>query len=249
MRHTTFLRTSVALVAATALLGACSDDADDDKAADQPSTSPATGQTTSPVADDDLPDGVRALPARAAGKDFVDLTAGRYRIDLGEGLSFDVDLPEGTSAHDDGLFLASGSAVLKVELAGREYGAPRDPCAGGILPSGAGVDALVDDLAGVPVYEVSEPETVSLGGADGFYLEANSPEAYDASGCSSKGSLQLPSNPDTAVSAPPPYDGRWWVLDVHGQRVVVQQNCWDCSAAQLDAARPIPSTLAFTAAP
>lgn len=248
MRHTTtLLRTSVALAAATALLGACSDtDADDDKAAAAPSSTTTT-PATSPSPE--LPDGVLALPERAAGETSVDVAAGRYRVPLDDALAFDVTLPEGTTAHDDGLFLATKSFVLKTELAGEEYGVPRDPCLDKrIEPAGTTVEDLVAALSDLPAYEVSPPKAVELGGAKGAYLEARVPRSYDDSRCTD-GAVQLPGNPDTGVGGPAPYLGRWWVLDVDGRRVVVQQNCWGCGEREFRSAPGTPQSIAFTQVP
>lgn len=242
MRSTTTLRTSVALLAATALLGACSDsEADDDKAAATPSSSPSSAGA--------LPDGVLTIPERKAGEDSVSLAAGRYRVPLDDTLSFEVDLPDGTSAHDDGLFLATESFVLKTELAGEQYGVPRDPCTEQTIePTGPSVEDLVAALADLPAYEVSAPEAVRLGGAEGTYLEARVARSFDASACAD-GAVQLPGNPATVVGGPPPYTGRWWVLDVDGQRVVVQQNCWGCSEAEFERAPKTAQSITFTATP
>ena len=175
--------------------------------------------------------------------------AGRYRVPLNDTLAFDVDVADRTSAHDDGIFLASGDIILKTEVAGEGYGVPRDPCADHSLDTvGPTVDDLVRAIGDLPVYQVTSPEPVELGGADGTYLEARIPSGYDASQCADGGAVQLPGNPETAVSAPPPYVGRWWILDVDGQRVVVQQNCWGCSADQLTSAPRAPESITFTPA-
>ena len=252
MRTTSLLRTSVALAAATALLGACSDsDADDDTTA-TPSSSESTGTTESTGSSPSsaaLPDGVLALPEAPAGETAVDVGAGRYRVPLDDALSFDVTLPEGSTVHDDGLFLATPSFVLKTELAGEEYGVPRDPCTDQtIQPAGSTVEDLVAALSDLTAYEVSAPEAVELGGGKGAYLEARVPRGYDDSKCTG-GAVQLPGNPDTTVSGPAPYIGRGWVLDVEGRRVVVQQNCWGCSDGDFDRAPKTPRSMTFTATP
>ncbi|HVK28303.1 MAG TPA: hypothetical protein VM575_08175 [Nocardioides sp.] len=243
MRHTTtLLRTSVALAVATALLAGCSDsDADDDKAADAPSSDP----TTTAAAD---PDGVQALPPNDAGADFATLAAGRYRIALGDALAFDVDVPSESYAHDDGLFVATGPVVLKTEIAGDDFGVAADPCTRhGIVPAGPGADDLVRALRALAPFHVTEPRPVTLGGARGTYLEATLPASYDTGSCQG-GEVQLPGTPDSAVNGLAPYIGRWWVLDVEGQRVMVQQACWECTAADMDAVTSIPESLVFTPA-
>ncbi|QSR27408.1 hypothetical protein CFH99_17445 [Nocardioides aromaticivorans] len=189
---------------------------------------------------------VRALPDAAPGESAVDVAAGRYRVPIDGHLSFDIDLPDRTTAHDGGLFLATQDFIVKTELAGRRYGVPRDPCHDpAIRAVGPAVDDLVRALVDLPVYEVSRPAHVRLGGADAIYLEARVPDTYDDSRCEG-GAVQLPGNPGTAVSGPAPYLGRWWVLDVDGRRVVVQQNCWGCPAGRFDEAPQTPQSITFT---
>ncbi len=250
MRHTTLLRTSVALAAATALLGACSDSDADDKAATTPSSSPSSSPTPTDAGTDvALPDGVLALPERPAGASSVDLEPGRYRVALDDTLAFDITLPAGTTAHDDGLFLATETFIIKTELAGEEYGVPRDPCTDQVIePTGSTVEDLVAALSDLTAYEVSAPEAVELGGAEGAVLEARVPRGYDDTSCTG-GAVQLPGNPETAVSGPAPYVGRWWVLDVDGRRVVVQQNCWGCTDREFDSSPGTAQSIAFTPIP
>lgn len=228
-----------ALAAALPLLAGCGED----EPADATSRPTPAASTAS-----DLPDGVRALPGEDPGADFATLDAGRYRIRLGDRLAFDVEVRGRTYAHDDGLFLAHGRVVLKTELADADYGVPADPCTDQrVKAAGTSVDELVEALSDLAPYDVSRPTPVQLGGADGTYLEARIPDTFDASQCTG-GKVQLPGEPATAVGGKPPYLGRWWVLDVDGQRVVVQQNCWGCTPAELDGEAGIPRSITFTPA-
>lgn len=192
------------------------------------------------------PRAVLPLPGAEPGQTSFQVSAGRYRVPLDGTLAFDVDLPDDTSVHDDGVFLATESFVLKVELAGRRYGVPRHPCTDH-RPAAVGptVEDLVRALVEMPVYVLSRPRTVRLGGLDATYLEARVPPSHDASRCTGD-AVRLPGNPLTAVSGPAPYIGRWWVLDVEGQRVVVQQNCWGCPADGFDQAPRTPQSMTFT---
>jgi hypothetical protein len=204
---------------------------------------PAEAPPTSPPA---APGGALPLPAHERGEDSVSLSAARYRIPLDDTLAFDVDVPAGTSAHDDGLFLATDSYIVKTELAGDQYGVPRDPCTDQVIePVGGSVDDLVQALTTLPAYHVSTPQPVDLGGAHGTYLEARIPRSYDDTTCDG-GAVQLPGNPGTAVSGPAPYTGRWWILDVDGRRVVIEQNCWDCGKDVLDRDPRMIPTITFT---
>jgi hypothetical protein len=248
MSSTTITARVAVAAALLPLVAGCSDD-EPAGASRQDSPSVAAADESSAPAAAALPDGVLALPERGPGEDSVTLAAGRYRIPLDDSLAFDVDLPAGTSAHDDGLFLATDSFIVKTELADDEYGVPRDPCTDQVIrPVGGSVDDLVQALAAMPAYQVSTPQPVELGGARGTYLEARVPAGFDDTTCDG-GAVQLPGNPDTAVSGPAPYTGRWWVLDVDGRRVVVQQNCWDCGKDAFDRGPKAPQSITFTPAP
>ena len=158
-------------------------------------------------------------------------------------------MPDGTTSHDQGLFLATSDFVLKTEAADEAYGVPRHPCTDQTIESaGTTVDDLVAALVDLPIYQTTPPEAVEIDGADGAYLETRIPRSYDASQCAYE-AVQLPGNPSTAVCGPPPYIGRWWVLDVDGQRVVVQQNCWGCSTDDLDRPARMAESITFTPTP
>jgi hypothetical protein len=181
-----------------------------------------------------LPDGALRLPATPDGQDPAPLEAGRYQVPLSSTLAFEVDLPQGTTANSEGLYLQSSSGILKVELAGKDYGVPSDPCQGQyIQPVGRTVQDLVQAIRHEPIYRVSRPEPVTIGGAHGTTVRIRIPAGYNAASCES-GQVGLPGNPDTSNNVPPGYVGDWWILDVHGQRVVAQQLCDRCTADQRD---------------
>lgn len=238
------LRPSLAIAAVGALLVACAGneaDADNDTAGAPPASSSAESPEGAA-----LPDDVLALPDNDSGADFATLDAGRYRIPLSDSLSFDVDVPDQTFAHDDGLFLATGAIVLKAEIAGEEYGVPHDPCTAHIIdPAGPTVDDLVQAIRSEPAYQVTRPEPVELGGASGTYLEVRIPRDRDTPRCDG-GEVQTPGNPDNAISWKPPYIGSYWILDVDGQRVVVAQSCGPCSSDEAHGDSADVRSISFT---
>jgi hypothetical protein len=192
------------------------------------------------------PGAARELPPNDAGADSATLAAARYRIPLGGTLAFDVTVPDNSYAHDRGVFVASGNVVLKTEVAGADYGVPADACTRHrIVPAGPSVDDLVQALRTLDPYEVSEPRPVTLGGARGTYLEATLPTSYDVSRCQ-EGKVRLPGTATSAVDSPAPYVGHWWVLEVAGQRVVIQQACWHCTVAEVEAVAWIADSITFT---
>jgi len=248
------LRTPVLLVATGLALAACAGNGSaGDDAADV-----ATSQSAGPTATDTpsagagdvaLPDGVLALPVLGSGGEEPVLDAGRYQVPLSDALAFDVDLPQGTTAHDEGLYLDMPAGIIKVEAAGKGYGVPVDAChVQGIKPVGPTVQHLVTAIGKEPVYRVSAPEQVKIGGAGGTYLEIQVPTGYDASSCEG-GQVGMPGNPDTRNNMPPGYVGDWWVLDVDGQRVVAQTFCDGCGRSAGDALTKAVQSITFTSTP
>jgi hypothetical protein len=236
-RRTRMLQTSIALASVGILLGACGDTSDAAGKTGGVAASPSSGSSQlgdgrSTAEAVSLPGGVLALPVTPEGQEPAPLDAGRYRVPLGHSLAFEVDLPQGTTSNSDGLYLQSSPNVLKVEPAGQEYGVPVDPCAlQSIEPAGRTVQDLVEAIRQEPIYRVSQRERVTIGGAHGTHLLIRIPAGYDASSCESS-QVGLPGNPDTSNNMPPGYAGDWWILDVHGHRVVAQQLCDGCTAAQ-----------------
>ena len=244
-RRARIIAATTALSVLTALglgLGLVNDDED---GVVQPVKDPSHSVTTE---EETLPDGVLALPESDAGADFATLAAGRYRVPLSDTVSFDVDLPSESYAHDGGLFIATGGVVLKTVIADEEYGVPHDPCTAQALdPVGAEVDDLVRAIHNRPVYHASRPEPTQIGGAKGTYLEVEIPRAFDASRCAN-GEVQSPGIPATSVGWEPSSRGRYWILDVDGQRVVVAQEC-SCAADEFGQAATIARSITFTPTP
>jgi hypothetical protein len=235
-RRTPILHTSITFAAVGILLGACGAgggaSSEADGAASQSSGSPQAGQSSSGTETVALPEGVLALPKTPEGQEPAPLDAGRYRVPLSDSLAFDVDLPRGTTSNSDGLYLQSRPNILKVELAGKDYGVPSDPCQGQYVePAGPSVADLVKAIRRQPVYRVSHVEPVTIGGARGTHLQIAIPAGYDATKC--RGSqVGLPGSPDTINNMPPGYVSDWWVLGTHGHRVVAQEFCDGCTAEQ-----------------
>jgi hypothetical protein len=118
----------VVLAATTLLLGACSANGADtglETAATGSSGTAASSGTV--VVEESGATDVLPLPGPHPGADYATLPGGRYRIPLTDTLAFDVDVPDGTSSHEDGTFLAMKDFILKTEAAGDYYGVPRDP--------------------------------------------------------------------------------------------------------------------------
>jgi hypothetical protein len=251
-RATRILRPTVALAAlctmSATLLAACGGDDKDssDVAADAPSSQEAS-PTPSPVV---LPAGVLALPEPNAEDETVITEPGRYRVALSDTLAFEADLPVDTSVNGDGLYIIYKDTVLKVEPAGERYGVPSDPCNGfeAIAAAGPTVEDLVTAIRAQSIYRTSRPEPVEVDGAAGTYLEVRIPAKYDASACADD-QVGLPGNPDSNNNMAPGYVGRWWVLDVDGQRTVAQAFCGPCDGGGLETMTGVVQGITFTPTP
>jgi hypothetical protein len=196
------------------------------------------GRTIQPVKDPShsatpdrtkVPEGLLPLPTPDANDEAIVADAGRYRVPLNDTLSLDVDLPEKTTVNSGGLYLQLENTIVKPEVAGDTYGVPRDPCHSfnDLRPVGATVDDLVKAIREVPIYRTTRPRPVEIGGAAGQYLEVRVPAGYDASPCTDQ-QVGLPGNPGANNNMEPGYVGRWWILDVAGQRTVIQAFCAQC---------------------
>jgi hypothetical protein len=211
---------------------ACADsDADSgDLTADAPSSRAASTSATQAA----LPDGILALPeAEGADEDAIIAEPGRYRVPLSDTLALEVDLPKdtGLSYYEEGVYLGFDTMVLKTEVAGESYGVPADPCHSfnDVRPAGSSVEDLVTAIRKEPVYRVSRPEPVEIDGAAGQYLELRIPAKVDASTCT-ESQLGLPGNLGSNNNMEPGYVGLWWILDVEGERTVIQAFCGKCDA-------------------
>ena len=195
---------------------------------DNPSQSPAPSQVA-------LPEGVNALPTPDANDESVTTEPGRYRVALSETLAIEVELPIATNANNDGLYLAYKSTILKVELAGDDYGVPYDACrqVDSIKPVGPTVDDLVTAIGNQTSYRVTGALPAQIDGAGGRFFELRIPAGYDASQCVDD-QVGLPGNPGSSNNMAPGYLGRWWIVDVEGQRVVVQLFTADRGAPELE---------------
>ena len=213
----------------------------------QPVKDPSDPVSTDQVA---LPEGVLRLPAPGPADEITIAEPGRYRVPLGDVGSFDIDLPQGSSVSGDGLYTTLGSTTLKTELAGESYGVPADPCHSyrDVQPAGPTVDDLVSAIRNEPAYRVSRREAVEIDGAAGQYLEIRLPAEYDVSTCT-ENQLGLPGNVGSNNNMEPGYVGRWWILDVAGQRTVLQAFCAPCEAPTTEEVTDMVEGISFTSTP
>jgi hypothetical protein len=266
-RPTKTLRTPIALAAVSILLAACSETAandDNETVADAPSSDTSRAEEATPPAEESsspaeettipavqfaLPNGVLPLPPPDDEGEAPPLEAGRYQVALNDALALEIDLPQGTYAHSEGLYLQmEDGTILKVEHAGEEYGVPIHPCTDQFpAPVGPTVRDLVDAIRAEPLYRVSAPEPAGIGSAESTHLEIRIPAGYNSDACHGS-EVGMPGNPSTSNNMAPGYLGDWWILDVEGERVVVQRFCDGCATGAADRAATSVRNITFSPA-
>ena len=149
---------------------------------------------------------------------------GRYALRLTKKLGYEVDVPD-TRFADEGVYLHTPESpgVFAATTAGATTRLPRHPCTDMTgVPVGPGAADLANAVAAQPDLVTSKPKPVTLGGASGYYLELRIPADDEGSTCGE--GLQLFSTGTTTWSWGPGL-ARWWILDLHGERVVVMNFC------------------------
>jgi hypothetical protein len=128
-----------------------------------------------------------------------------------------VNVPSGFEAGGD--FLFSEEAAIGYWAVSGVY---RNPCTkeGGLMTVGHTVDDLANALASQPLIPATKPVPISIGGHDGAYLELTAPLLdYDA--CTPQDvAFWRTENGDRFTDAAGKFD-RVWILDVEGNRVVI----------------------------
>ena len=119
-----------------------------------------------------------------------------------------------------------------------------------IEPAGPTVGNLVGAIRNQPIYRASHPEPIEFEGAPGpcMHRGLRIPRGYDASSCSD-GQVGLPGNPDANNNMSAGYVGHWWIVDVDGQRAVVQTLCDACGSKGSDFVAAMVESITFTAVP
>ena len=216
-------------VAALTVLAACASPNEQTDATGRPTADMSTSAASSSA-------------TRLTGED-VELSRGTYAIDLtklaGGGPAYptvELTVPDGWQSFGGWAVGRVGEDVPPVAIqfwdVAEVYG---DPCAwrGTETDPGLGVKGLVAALVAQPMREPSEPEPVTVDGAPGLYLEWSVPSdiAVDDSGFAEcdddgQGHLDFRSWTGSGWSTVRYHQGagqidRVWVLDVGGQRLVV----------------------------
>jgi hypothetical protein len=238
-------RAPTAVAVAVLLLGACTDDStagDKDKGARSGSS---TAKPTTEPTESSGPGEVMHLPT-GSGAGYVALEAGRYTGPLSRSLRYEVDVSDDGSQVFGGAFInTSGGGLLFVAHAPRRSTAlPAHPCRDHTnTVVGPAVRDLASPMSRQSLLEVSKPVPVTVGGQKGLFLTVTVPDDVETFQCvDSKVYLY----DDWAAGAG--YVGRWWILDVAGDRYVVHAECsTSCSQDEVDRLSGMVESMTFAA--
>jgi hypothetical protein len=243
------------MAAAVLLLAGCSADpqTDDTAAATQPESPSTSGPTSSSAPDAEptytsRPGEVFPLPHR--GGSFATLEEGRYAAwGIGGSWRYEVDVPDGwrvlagtylnapTDGH--GIFFIARVPKNQTKL-------PVHPCRDHSLRLvGPTVDDLADAIAAQPVWKVSTPRPVRLDGVHATYLEIELPARVDPADCVDQNVSEWEAG-QHGMTTTESFRSRWWILEVDGQRLLVQGRCYDtCTAGDLDTLSEMAKSVTF----
>jgi hypothetical protein len=174
---------------------------------------------------------------------------GRYALRLTSTLAYQVDVPDGWNVVG-GTFLnaAPQSSIFFVAPAPVSTGLPLHPCRDHTTRV---VGPTVSDLTGAlrrqPVLDVTEPVPVTLDGHRGLYVEVSIPETVETDRCvDDRVSLFESGGPDGYIGQQG-YVGRWWILDVDGERMVVMPQCdTGCTEDEFATLTTMAESITFT---
>ena len=167
------------------------------------------------------------------------LEEGRYAgWGIGGSWRYEVDVPDGwwvlagtffnAPADGHGMFFIARVPKNRTEL-------PVHPCRDHSLRLvGPTVDDLARAIASQPVWRVSTPRPVTLAGVRAIYLEIELPARVDPADCVDGSVSEWEAGQD-GMATTRTFQSRWWILEVDGQRLLVQGRCYDtCTESDLD---------------
>jgi hypothetical protein len=228
----------LATCAAAVLLAGCSADPQSEAARPDREATPTGEPTTGEVIE---------LPR---GDEFTTLSAGRYSARrIGSPLRYEVDVPDGWRVLD-GTYLnapTDGHGILFVANVPRDgTDLPVHPCRDHTLwRVGPTESDLARAIADQPVWRVSRPRPVTIDGSRGFHLEIELPARVDPADCVGGAVSEWESGRD-GMATERSFRSAWWILDVHGQRLLVQARCYDtCSRDDQDVLAEMVESITF----
>ena len=234
-----------------ALLLACSADPskDDDalKDADQTGSTTTTPTSEPTYTYTSAPGEAFQLPKDS---NFGTMRAGRYEAwRIGSPVRYEVEVPDGwrvlagtylnapTDGH--GIFFVASLPKDLTDLAVH-------PCRDhSLFRVGPTVRDFTRAMQEQPAWKVSTPRPVTLDGNQGLYFEIELPPSVDPADCEDGSVSEYESGRD-GMATTRSYRGRWWVLEVDGQRLVVMARCYDtCSETDLDTMSAMAESITF----
>ena len=110
---------------------------------------------------------------------------------------------------------------------------------------GPTVDDLARAIARQPVWRVSTPRPVTLDGLRASYLEIELPARVDPADCVDGSVSEWEAGRD-GMATTRTFRSRWWILEVDGQRLLVQGRCYDtCTERDLDTLSAMAESVTF----
>jgi hypothetical protein len=180
------------------------------------------------------------------------LAKGRYAVTMDPDWAYEVDVPAGWTVIDGKYLLAPGGPVFVASLAGPNATTVRtDPCRDDTPKLvGPTVDDLASALRGQPVLGVGTPAPVTIGGAEGVYLEVRTPGNVDYASCAG-GAVDLFTSGADGWGWTVQTTVRMWILEWEGSRVVFMSQCAtedECTAAEVETTKAMAESVSFTQA-
>lgn len=260
MKKKPYLSAPCRLAAATVLLlTGCSSDPAADAPATAPSESSTPTKTSSAVPTEEPTEEQTGEPTLTPEPrpfvrlrndlEWATLRAGRYVAwGMSESLRYEVDVPDGwralygtyiNSPERRGTFLVARTPKHKTKL-------PVHPCRNHSLrPVGPSVDDLARAFASQPLWKMTKPRPVTLDGRRAVYIEVKLPERVDPAGCVDQAVSQYEAGQD-GLATEEAYWGRWWILEVGGERFTVMARCYAiCSEDDLDTMSTMAESIHF----
>ena len=174
---------------------------------------------------------------------------GRYALQLTSTLGYQVDVP-GQWNVVGGTFLNADPrpSIFFVAPAPASTGLPLHPCRD---HSTRAVGPTASDLARAlrrqPVLDVTRPIPATLDGHRGLYVEVTIPDTVDTDSCVRDTVSLFESGGPDGYAWQQGYVGRWWILDVDGERMVVMPQCdTDCTEDEFATLTTMAESITFT---
>lgn len=152
-------------------------------------------------------------------------------------MRFEVDVPLGAFVFAGEFVNTAQNGILFFSRAPRNRTAlPKHPCLDHTYAAvGPTVRDLADALSRQPFLETSRPRPVTLDGRDAMVITVSVPEDANLDRCDDgRVGLYTGSTAKQAWTTHAGYVGRWWILDVGGDRHIIHAECTGCARDEHD---------------